>query len=166
VYIVYSDAARTTIDTSYSYEMEIWKSVNLLGETISDQVWDELVADHLNAGSTGEALSRIPVNPASARERVVQGYAANAGTGLFTGVLWLEVDGQLVTTVTSCSVSFYSDTGGLLFTETDLAPDTQGVFRITRPNPGFTADQLIYAVASITTPTATIVTVKAITAVS
>ena len=55
VYITYSDAAHTQVDTSYDREAE---QVEVRRDAPA-AVWDALVNDHLLSGSTGEALAIV-----------------------------------------------------------------------------------------------------------
>ena len=162
-YIVYSDAGRTIENTNYTRDLERWRGFDLM----VDSIWNELLSGHTIVGSAGEVLGRIPAVPAGARERVVQGYTFKQAQNLLEGLLWLEVDGQLDTSVTSASVDFRDSAGNLIFTLTDSGPDANGIFRVSRVNPGFTGDQIVYAVATITIPgPRTITTAKTITMVS
>jgi len=58
-YVVRVDGG-PTLATAYRYQVERITPADALSvESISDQVWDEPKVDHLNVGSTGEALSQI-----------------------------------------------------------------------------------------------------------
>lgn len=169
-FFVYSNSARTIENKLYARSLEFWRAFDDMATATAteaaDAVWDEDMALHNIANSAGDFLTRIPVTPAGARERVVQGYSFVQTSNTMIGNLWLEKDGQLELSVTSCTVDFYDSSGVLLFSETDLTPDAQGIFKISRFNPGFVADQLVYAVATVTLPgPSTVTTVKTITAV-
>jgi hypothetical protein len=143
-------------------------STGLLDQTtITSAVWDVPSASHVITDSTGEAIGRIPEQPASAREKVIQGYTYDPSQDNMTGVLWLESDGQIVSTVVSASVTFFTDSGISLFTLEDISPDPQGIFKVTKSNPGFSPSQLVYAQGQVVIPgPKTITSVKALSAVN
>lgn len=126
---------------------------------ISSGVWDEPLADHLSAGSTGAALNSTTV--ASVDNHVASSFAFDQATNSVDGNIWLERDGQLLTAVTSASAEFYGSDGTLLFPALmDLSPDAQGVFRVSKINPGFSPGEQIYCRLEIVTPGGTYTSLK------
>ncbi len=161
-FIVYQDAPRTIINPKYAQSHETWREY----DAMVDAIWDELMSGHTIPGSAGDLQAKAA--SVSSRQRVVHGYNYSpppsvdpSGTDTLIGNAWLETDGNLDTNVTSCSISFYDSNGTLLFTETDVTPDAQSVFAISRVSPGFSAYQKVYIIASIVTPSNTVTTPKA-----
>lgn len=74
LYIVYTDAGRTTESAVYTREMERWQPDTIIADAmdradipgdVADAVWDEAIASHLGVGSTGEFLGRVTAARAS-----------------------------------------------------------------------------------------------------
>lgn len=127
--------------------------------TIADAVWDEATAGHQAAGSTGLALTAASV----AEKQVRSSFAYNVSTATLVGNVWLEQEGQHISSVTSCSLSFYNADGALLFTTTDITPDAQGIFKVSQASPtGFTAGAQVYVLCDLVAPSGTYRTVKGI----
>ena len=68
MFIVYTNAARTTESLIYNREMEKWQPDSLISTAIglpglvgdiADQVWDELLSEHTIVGSAGAFLARL-----------------------------------------------------------------------------------------------------------
>lgn len=98
---------------------------------------------------------------ASADNHVASSFAFDQATNSVDGNVWLERDGQLLTAVTSASAEFYGSDGTLLFPVlTDLAPDAQGVFHVSKVNPNFSPGEQIYCRLAIVTPSGTYTSLK------
>lgn len=95
--------------------------------------------------------------------RVASSFAYDPGTDILDGNIWLERDGQILTAVTSATAEFYGSDGTLLFPVlSDLTPDAQGVFRVQKTAPGFTAGDQIYARLQVVAPSGTFTSLKGI----
>jgi len=124
-----------------------------------DQVWDEPLAGHAIVGTTGAALGDTAAS--SYRPNVMASFAFDQATNAIDGNVWLVVEGQLLTSVTSASAEFYGSDGTLLFPAlTDLAPDAQGVFHVSKVNPDFSPGEQIYCRLAIVTPSGTYTSLK------
>jgi hypothetical protein len=73
-------------------------------------------------------------------------FTSTAGSE-WRGIAWLEYGGRhVVLTAGTCTLIFREHGSGVdLFSETDAAPNAQGVFEITKATPGFTADRVYLA---------------------
>ena len=126
---------------------------------ISSDVWNEPLAGHTIAGTTGAALGDAAAS--SYRPNVMASFAFDQATNAIDGNVWLVVEGQLLTSVTSASAEFYGSDGTLLFPAlTDLAPDAQGVFHVSKVNPDFSPGEQIYCRLAIVTPSGTYTSLK------
>ena len=106
------------------------------------------------SSATPAALSKLST-------KVIASFAYDESVSTVEGNTWLEQDGRLLATVTSATASFYGSDGTLLFPAlTDSAPDAQGIFRVSKVNPGFVAGDSIYVVVQIVAPSGTFTTVK------
>jgi hypothetical protein len=68
LYITYFDALHTVISALYGYVMEKWQPDTIITNAVplgpvpgdvADAVWNELLAEHVAAGSAGEFLGRL-----------------------------------------------------------------------------------------------------------
>jgi len=59
--------------------------------------------------------------------------------------------------LSAAQIDVYDDDDSLIISESDLAPDGLGVFRLSHDSPGLVADRLYYVLVTITT-TAGVVT--------
>lgn len=109
--------------------------------------------------STGTLVdTRAVVQPVS---RIVSSFAVDPTTDALEGNLWLERNGQFVLGVVSASASFYDVDGNLLFAEADASP-TNGVFKVAKATPGFTAGSAVYVIQSIVEASGTVTTAKGV----
>jgi hypothetical protein len=68
IYIVFSDAGRTTEDTNYHRSVELWRAINTFSPTVADQVLREALVDHVGyAGSLAEAIDNLHTRLTAAR---------------------------------------------------------------------------------------------------
>lgn len=103
------------------------------------------------------------ITAATQDNRVVASFAFDVATTTLDGNVWLERDGQIITAVTSATAEFYGSDGTLLFAAlSDLTPDAQGVFRVTKSSPGFTAGDQVYVRLQIVSPSGTFTSLKGI----
>lgn len=81
---------------------------------------------------------------------VLQGFGYDQTNDELTGIIWVESGNSVVSTdLDTCTVRWYDEDGTLLFTMTDSAADSQGIFKLTKSAPGLTADGVYYAVSEI-----------------
>ena len=152
----------------------------------ADAVWDEAIAGHVGAGSTGEALNN-KAEPGDAMDLVTDAVDAAAVAtsavnkiredGCHIGALynentleviasvWLVRDG-VVSTPTAVTLTWYNENGSQLFQHTEadaeiVGPDAQGVYLLTKSQT-LLADTAYYVVISITDATGTINSLRAV----
>jgi hypothetical protein len=116
------------------------------------------------AGVIGDDLDLLIFSTSAGflEHRAASSFAFNPNTGVLDGNAWLELEGVLIPAVTSLTANFYNSAGALLFSLTDVAPDAQGIFRISSTPfpPGFTVGALVYVRLTIVAPSGTFVGVK------
>ena len=104
--------------------------------------------------SVGNALRSIPALLAGSHGGLSQTeYKVHAShvscAGVSTIIAGLSKGGQRVTTPTSCTVTIKNSTGVQVCTGIDAAPNADGVFAISIPVDGLSANTAYYAVVSI-----------------
>lgn len=108
-----------------------------------------------------DGTSSAPITQTALATKVVASFAYDEAGDIVDGNLWLERDGQIVVAVTSATVEFYGSDGTLLFPAlADLAPDAQGIFRVTKTVPGFVAGDQIYTRLVIVAPSGSFTSVR------
>lgn len=146
---------------SYTVEFEDGQyAVRLDGS--NNNIFDEgvIVRNQVSVISTNSAgLVRVDV-PGKPTEAHI-GASFDDTNDLLYLTVWLERLGNTVASPTSCTVEWYTQTGSLLFTETDTDPDPQGVFYITRLQ-SLEGDHAYYAEVSVTDATGTITTTRGV----
>jgi hypothetical protein len=132
---------------------------------------DTITAAAIAAGAIGTSEAPLLANldatvssRATIQDRVVASFALNPSTVVLDGNVWLERDGELLAAVTSLTADFFNSAGAALFSLVDVAPDAQGIFRVTSiPNPvGFSVGVEVYVRLTIVAPSGTFVSVKGI----
>jgi hypothetical protein len=91
---------------------------------------------------------------------VMQSYSYNPVTSLLTGFVWVESRNFVVLDPTFASVTWYDEDGVSLFTMTDAAADSQGIFHVWKDAPGLLSNKAYYAVSTITRGSATMTSCK------
>jgi len=79
---------------------------------------------------------------------VLQSFSYNQVTGALTGIIWVEHGNLVYLTSTNLTLSWFDKDGNLMFTETDAAPDAQGMFKISKLV-ALLQDTSYYAVARV-----------------
>ncbi len=92
------------------------------------------------------------------RSRANVGYDGNT----LTINAWLEHRGEVVDSPTGCAVTVHDDAGTELFDLGDESPDAQGVFKLTKTEPGLEAGKSYYAMVEIVSDGNTYRTVEGI----
>ena len=64
-------------------------------------------------------------------------------------LVWLEKDGQIVTGVSDCEVMVKTSAGVTVWTDTDAAPNADGIFSFTHPSTTVAADSNYYVIINI-----------------
>jgi hypothetical protein len=96
--------------------------------------------------------------------RVTVGTVTSSNTITFQ--IWLNIDGEPVTAVTSASIQVFNNAGGLIFAlGPDTTPTAAGVFSITQTNATsyFSANNSYMMHATVIAPSGTYVSLKAFT---
>ena len=83
---------------------------------------------------------------------VLQSYSYDLAAEVLTGMVWVEHRDLVVSAPTSVSVTWYLPDGTALFTMTDLVPDAQGFFKVSRPAVVLSLNVSYYAIAQVTLP--------------
>jgi hypothetical protein len=65
-------------------------------------------------------------------------------------LVWAEKDGQLVEAPTDCTVTVKTSAAVNVWTDTDAAPNADGIFRFTHPSMVVAADSNYYVIIEIT----------------
>ena len=152
-------------------EIKVGDWTDYIDEPISDQaspteVRAELTnfgLDHLvsvNPGivppAAGTYIRQLLDNQDQIISSLAQGYSLqqnwsyNRSLNELKGQVWVEAfDLTTAVSVVSASVTWYDETETALFTVTDAAPDSRGVFLLVKANPGFSTNKPYYAQASV-----------------
>lgn len=88
---------------------------------------------------------------AAEKYSIVQSYSYDPVLTELTGISWVEYRNVIVDDPGTVSISWYSAIGTLLFTETDVAADSQGIFKITKEIT-LERNKSYYAIATVTLP--------------
>lgn len=83
---------------------------------------------------------------------VKQSYAYDPIAEKVTGQVWVEKNNQVVIDPLAVTVTWYNEDGTVLFAMTDSAPDAQGVFKVSKLNPGLVRNRSYYMVALVNMP--------------
>lgn len=83
---------------------------------------------------------------------VLQSFSYEPTGQVLTGLVWVEQNGQVLTTPTGATMDWRAKDGSLLFSEVLTGPDAQGFFYFEKINPGLVSNTPYYAKAFVAVP--------------